>query len=243
MGITSSRRKLIREAAGDVLEVSIGTGRNLEFYDWDFKGHNGVGKIDASYKIKRGRVKSFTGVDLSIEMLEIAHDKFSAMFPGMVGARWVVADATSSAIPGPPTSSNENGPNKGQGMYDTVVQTMGLCSVSDPVALLRNLGRCVKEDEGRILLLEHGRGRWEWLNGVLDKTAEAHAEQFGCWWNRDLQRILDESGLEVVRCEQDWYYGGTNWVIELRRPKKEVNEGEKNEKTEKTDQEQKKWWR
>jgi len=165
-------------------------------------------------------------VDTSIEMLEVAHEKFSEMFPGVVGVRWVVADATKDVLPPPPVNSNvetasvkERAEGRGKEGYDTVIQTMGLCSVSDPVALLRNLGRCVKEEEGRILLLEHGRGRWEWLNGVLDKTAGKHAEQFGCWWNRDLGAIVEGSGLEVVRCEKDKWLGGTNWVVELRRPR------------------------
>jgi methyltransferase OMS1 len=220
MGITSLRKKLASLAHGDVLEVSIGTGRNLSYYDWNCKGHGGVGKVDNSGDIKKGKVKSFTAVDKSPEMLEIAHEKFAKMFPGILGVRWIIADAAEEGkIPGPPKNANERSGNLKQ-KYDTVVQTMGLCSVGDPVALLRNLGQCVKEEEGRILLLEHGRGRWEWLNGVLDKFAEGHARGFGCWWNRDMRSIVEESGLEVVKVEQPkWWHGGTTWWIELKNPK------------------------
>ena len=35
LGITKLRRRLAAEARGHVLEVALGTGRNLEFYDWD----------------------------------------------------------------------------------------------------------------------------------------------------------------------------------------------------------------
>jgi methyltransferase OMS1 len=225
MGYTSLRKKLASLAYGDVLEVSIGTGRNLEFYDWDFKGHRGVGKPDARGYIKKGTVRSFTAVDKSAEMLEIAHEKFGKMFPGILGVRWILSDAAEEgSIPGPPRSANERSGNL-DGKYDTVVQTMGLCSASDPVGLLRNLGECVKEEEGRILLLEHGRGRWEWLNHVLDKYAEAHAKEFGCWWNRDLREIVEESGLEIVKIETPkWWHGGTTWWIELKKPKGPINE-------------------
>jgi methyltransferase OMS1 len=222
MGISSLRKRLAEQAKGDVLEVSIGTGRNLEFYDWDFKGVNGVGKVDARGDIKRGKVRSFTAVDKSPEMLEIAHEKFMKLYPGILGVRWVVADAAEEGvIPGPPASANEQSGNLDK-KYDTIIQTMGLCSVSDPVRLLRNLGNVIKEEEGRILLLEHGRGKWDWLNGVLDKSAEGHAKEFGCWWNRDLGKIVAESGLEVVKMEwPKWWHGGTTWWIELKKKKRE----------------------
>jgi methyltransferase OMS1 len=224
MGITSLRKELAQEARGDVLEVSIGTGRNLGLYDWDFKGFNGVGRVDGrSGQVKRGKVRSFTAVDKSAEMLEVAHDKFSALFPGILGVRWVIADASEAgAIPGPPRSANERSGNKRE-KYDTVIQTMGLCSVADPVKLLRNLGQVVKEEEGRILLLEHGRGRWGWLNSWLDRSAEGHAKAFGCWWNRDISKVVEESGLEVVRLETPkWWHGGTTWWVELKKPRSEA---------------------
>ncbi|PVH83123.1 S-adenosyl-L-methionine-dependent methyltransferase [Cadophora sp. DSE1049] len=220
MGITSLRQKLVSQAVGDVLEVSIGTGRNLEFYSFDFRGYQGVGKVDEKGYIKKGKVRSLTAVDKSGEMLVIAHEKFGKMFPGILGVRWIIADAAEKgAIPGPPRGANERSGNL-EKKYDTVVQTMGLCSVSDPVALLRNLGECVKEDEGRILLLEHGRGKWEWLNKYLDRSAEGHAKLYGCWWNRDMRSIVEESGLEVVKIETPkWWHGGTTWWIELKKPK------------------------
>lgn len=224
MGINSLRRKLVSEAKGDVLEVSIGTGRNLDFYDWDFKGHGGVGKVDRRGDIKKGKVRSFTAVDKSGEMLEIAHEKFSKKFPGILGVRWIIADAAEPGkIPGPPKNANERSGNLG-GKYDTIVQTFGLCSVNDPIGLLRVLGNCVKEEEGRILLLEHGRGRWGWLNDLLDKSAEKHAKEFGCWWNRDMKDIVNQSGLEVVKIQTPkWWHGGTTWWIELKKPKSEVS--------------------
>ncbi|TVY16034.1 Mitochondrial methyltransferase OMS1 [Lachnellula arida] len=238
MGISKRRMELVGKARGDVLEVSVGTGRNLEGYEFSFsdKKRGGNGK---------GEVKSFTAIDKSGEMLEIAHEKFSRLFPGIVGVRWVIGDASvRSAIPAPPKSSDERSGNKQGEKYDTVVQTMGLCSVDDPVALLRCLGDVVKEEEGRILLLEHGRGRWGWLNGVLDKFAEAHAHEFGCWWNRDLGKIVEESGLVVVEAKR--WHGGTTCWFELKKPRSEPAQEvarAAEEKVEKPETKTKKgWW-
>lgn len=216
MGITSLRRDLASRAWGNVLEVSIGTGRNLQYYKWpaSFYGKPNIGE-------GKGQVRSFTAIDKSKEMLEIAHEKFGTLFPGILGVRWVVGDASlPGTIPPPPRNANERSGNLEGKKYDTIIQTMGLCSVSDPVALLRNLGEHVVEEDGRILLLEHGRAKWDWLNKVLDGGAEEHARKFGCWWNRDFQGVLEQSGLVVVDAKRPkWWHGGTTWVIELKKAK------------------------
>jgi methyltransferase OMS1 len=207
MGINRLRKKMAQQATGDVCEVSIGTGRNLSFYDWNFKGFNGVGKMESNHTIKTGKVKSFTAVDKSAQMLEMAHDKFAKDYPGIVGVKWVVQDAA-QPLP-PPTSSTAEQHGK---KYDTIIQTMGLCSTNDPVGLLKNLGESVEWD-GRILLLEHGRGTWDWINTILDGLAPRHAREFGCVWNKDIGQIVKESGLDVVKMERKHF--GTTWWIEL----------------------------
>jgi methyltransferase OMS1 len=212
MGLDKLRKKMAQEAVGDVCEVSIGTGRNLSYYDWNFKGFNGVGKVGSDNRIKVGKVKSFTAVDKSPEMLEIAHEKFAKEYPGIIGVRWVVQDAA-EPLPGPPVSANERSGNKAGKKYDTIIQSMGLCSTGDPVRLLRNLGNSVEPD-GRILLLEHGRGTWGWINNILDNLAPQHAQHYGCWWNKDIGKIVEESGLEIVKIKRKHF--GTTWWVELR---------------------------
>lgn len=216
MGLTRLRKKMIRQASGDVCEVSIGTGRNLTFYDWDFKGLNEAG----NHQVKRGKVKSFTAVDKSPEMLQIAYEKFTREYPGMVGARWVIQDAA-EPLPSLPVSANDGSGNKVRQKYDTIVQTMGLCSTSDPVLLLKNLGESVNEG-GRILLLEHGKGTWSWLNDILDGLAPRHALEFGCIWNRDIGKIVEDSGLEIVTMKRKHF--GTTWWIELRPRRRDRTE-------------------
>ncbi|CAG8950744.1 hypothetical protein HYFRA_00002955 [Hymenoscyphus fraxineus] len=260
MGLTSLRKKLTEKARGDVLEVSIGTGRNLEFYEFDFRKKDlwsappdnaftlgyafirknvmGAGESEEP-KEEVPMVTSFTAVDKSGEMLEIAHQKFGKLFPGVVGVRWIIGDAQEPGkIPPPPKNSNEWSGNKEGKKYDTILQTMGLCSVENPVALLKRLGELVKEEEGRILLLEHGRSRWGWLNVIVDALAERHAKKYGCWWNRDLEKIVEGSGLDVVEFKTQWQDGHTVAWIELKKPKTkelEISEAVK-------PQSKKGWW-
>jgi len=96
--------------------------------------------------------------------------------------------------------------------FDTIVDTFGLCSFDDPVAVLKELQRVCKKD-GKILLLEHGRSKsWEGLSNYLDKNAERHATNWGCVWNRDLDSIMEEAGLEVDSL-QTWHFGTTYYVV------------------------------
>lgn len=206
IGITRLRRKLSALATGDVLEVSIGTGRNLTFYDWNFTAPKSLPS-----SMKRGKVKSFTAVDKSEPMLEIAHDKFSKEYPGILGIRWVVQDAVTTALPAPPVSANERSGNKKNKKYDTIIQTMGLCSTPNPTALLQNMADALEPD-GQILLLEHGRSTWDFVNWALDRGAPGHADRYGCWWNKDIEGVIKGCGLEVLEFKRK-HFGTTVWAI------------------------------
>ncbi|KFX90076.1 hypothetical protein O988_08354 [Pseudogymnoascus sp. VKM F-3808] len=171
-------------------------------------------------------------------MIAVAREKFSRDQPGVKGVQWIIQDAS---LPLPPPPSSSTSPSEGK--YDTILQTMGLCSTPSPATLLLNLGAHLAPG-GRILLLEHGRGYWGWLNGILDSLAPGHAERFGCWWNREIGGILEEveregqgkeGGLRVVEVRRsNW---GTTWWVELER----VGEG-KGARDEKKVEEKKGWW-
>lgn len=192
----SKRRELVQMARGNTLEVSCGTGRNLDYYELgERRAVNRSGKADV-----RG-CRSVTFVDLSPEMVAITREKFEKMYPDFKKVAFRVQNA--GDVTPPP------------GMYyDTVIQTMGLCSMPDPVGTLRHLGSITEPEKGRILLLEHGRSYYDWLNSILDNLAPAHADRHGCWWNRDIGEIVKESGLEVVE-EKRWHFG-TTWRYVLR---------------------------
>ncbi|KAJ5584536.1 uncharacterized protein N7459_004336 [Penicillium hispanicum] len=215
MRMGSKRSDLIRLARGNVLEVSCGTGRNLEYYD---VGGERRGVDDQGRAAVLG-CRSLTFVDLSPQMVAITKKKFEALYPGYKRVAFRAQDAGLVSVelpPGVAASVAGAGPGKGASgpYYDTVVQTMGLCSMPDPVGTLRHLGSVTEPRCGRILLLEHGRSHYDWLNRILDNLAPAHADRHGCWWNRDIGALVQESGLEIVE-EKRWHFG-TTWKYVLR---------------------------
>ena len=195
-GIGRQRRLLVQKAQGRVLEVSAGTGRNNNFYQLD-------------------KCKSLTFVDQSQPMTEITKEKFKEVHPEYANAMFV----TQSALD--PLPENVTKGAKEDGVYDTVVQTMGLCSTPQPTQLLIHLGKLAHPGHGKILLMEHGRSYYKWINSILDMTAAKHADRHGCWWNRDIERYVQESGLVVESMKRKHF--GTLWIIEAR-PKRRRNE-------------------
>ncbi|KKK16307.1 ubiquinone/menaquinone biosynthesis-related protein [Aspergillus rambellii] len=225
MRMGAKRRELVQGARGNVLEVSCGTGRNLEYYDLGGERRG----VDEQGRAERKGCRSVTFVDLSPQMVEITREKFARLYPQfgrvvfrvqdarevpppdtVTGTATATATATATSRP---TTNDANGEQAAR-YYDTIVQTMGLCSMPDPVATLRHLGTITEPQRGRILLLEHGRSHYEWLNRILDNLAPAHADRHGCWWNRDIGQIVRESGLEVVDVQR-WHFG-TTWRYVLR---------------------------
>ncbi|KAI1827363.1 hypothetical protein F4861DRAFT_406168 [Xylaria intraflava] len=103
LGITRLRRELSAQARGHVLEVVVGTGRNFEFYDWGaitdslapaggssswIPGWGGKKEEKEKEKEKEkgareDAVLSFTGVDISPGMLDIALKRIRQVVPHM----------------------------------------------------------------------------------------------------------------------------------------------------------------
>lgn len=221
MGMGKVRKGLVQSARGDVCEVSCGTGRNMQYYLLGEKR-----RIDAQDgKSKILGCKTLTFVDRSEKMLEVARRKFEETHGDRlreenvdIGGRiaFRAQDAT-QPIEMPNSVKKSSGGQTGQ-QFDTIIQTLGLCSVSDPVAFLKHLGTIVKPEKGQILLLEHGRvplQHWwaKYINKLLDELAKAHADRHGCWWNRDLDRIVEESGLQIVSSRR--YHLGTTAMFVL----------------------------
>lgn len=181
-----------------------------------------------------GEVLSYTGVDISPEMLLLARNRVREHVPGLDKVmRKRRAEPMPSEMPAAVVSAVEDrvrlilsdaekGALPEEKQYDTVVQTFGLCSVDDPKRLIKNMCEAVKKDTGKILLLEHGRGWWEWMNGLLDRWAGEHHARYGCWWNRDIEGIVREvekevEGLEVVSLRRPaWRQLGSVVLVEMR---------------------------
>ena len=193
-GIERLRKQLVSRATGHVLETACGTGRNTKH--WPLLG-NGI--------------KSLTMVDSCREMVDESRlNWWSAQQGWFSRAAWRVHDA------------REPVPCPYHGGFDTVVQTMGICSCPEPVKLLQNMGRMCNSDGGQILLLEHGRSHYSWLNRFIDRAAPAHADREGCWYNKDIGEIVMQSGLEII--EEKRFYWGTVWWYVLKPSKRQREE-------------------
>ena len=163
MGIGALRRKILEKASGEVLEIAVGTGRNLGYYSNNCR---------------------VTAVDLSRMMLEIASKRARSLG---IEVNFLVMDSESIAF-------HDNS-------FDIVVESMSICTFSDPLATLREMARVCRK-EGRILLLEHGRSDRGWIGRWQDQRADAHVKQLGCRWNREPLDLVREAGLKIISAER-----------------------------------------
>ncbi|OJJ51465.1 hypothetical protein ASPZODRAFT_127540 [Penicilliopsis zonata CBS 506.65] len=209
MRMGTKREELVKRARGDVLEVSCGTGRNMEYYEL---GEKVV--IDSKGRASVQGCRSVTFSDLSPEMVELARQKYEVKMKDKNKNKNKNKEKVQVSVAFKAQDAGSIAPPEGRPHFDTVVQTMGLCSMPDPVGVLQHLGSITEPREGRILLLEHGRSHYAWVNRILDDVAPAHADKHGCWWNRDIGEIVRQSGLEVVEMKR-WHLG-TTWQFVLR---------------------------
>jgi len=202
MLINSLRKQLARRCSGHVLEVSCGTGRNIGYYDLS----------------KDAEVESLTFVDLSPQMVEVCKKKWDAFYSSKRGKDNLKKGLSIRFLAGSALDDMPLAPTGKK--YDTLLQTMGLCSTPAPAELLTNIAKHLdtSNPDARILLLEHGRSYMPWMNRIIDNAAEKHAELHGCWFNRDIGALVHEaaqrSGLEVVGERR--YHFGTTWMFELK---------------------------
>ncbi len=84
---------------------------------------------------------------------------------------------------------------------DTVVVTYSLCTIPEPVAALREMGRVLRA-EGQLLFCEHGAApdssvrRWQDRVNPLWKSLSG-----GCNLNRDIVQLLEEGGFRAEDLE------------------------------------------
>jgi ubiquinone/menaquinone biosynthesis C-methylase UbiE len=100
--------------------------------------------------------------------------------------------------------------------FDTIISSGTLCSYDNPVEVLNLFNKWCRKD-GQILLLEHGlfdTPPLSWLQKRLDPLVYKF---LGCHQNRDIQNIINESQLEVVKYEREFLgYLNSIWA----RPQK-----------------------
>lgn len=91
--------------------------------------------------------------------------------------------------------------------FDTAVSILTLCSVADPARVLSELRRVLRDD-GRLLVLEHGRAeeagvaRWQdRLNGIQQTLA------CGCNLNRPIAALVQGNGFRFEALRQFYVHG------------------------------------
>lgn len=161
--IMKARSKVVPLAQGDVLELGCGGGINMEFYD-------------------PARVKSFTGLDPSPELL--AMSRAAAQTHGMA------ADIQGGVGEAMPFDS---------GRFDTVVTTFTLCSVADQAAVLSEIRRVLKPG-GTALFLEHG-GAPDAAVAKWQRRIEPVWKRVGgnCHLTRPIGEAYEKAGFSVER--------------------------------------------
>ncbi|WP_136605081.1 class I SAM-dependent methyltransferase [Paenibacillus dokdonensis] len=87
--------------------------------------------------------------------------------------------------------------------FDSVVSTLSLCGYDDPKQVLRNIGRWCKPG-GQVYLLEHGLGRNPFFKSAQRLLNPAARKISGCNWNRDIEQIVRNSGLQIEHMERYW---------------------------------------
>ena len=147
------------QATGEVLEVAVGTGRNL-------------GSYPAGVRL--------TGLDYSPAMLAVARQRAHAL-----GLQVDLREGNAHALPFADAS------------FDTVVCTLGLCSVHDDRRAVAELIRVLRPG-GLLLLLDHVRGATRTVRAVqwLLELGTRRVDEF------QLRRPLDQvlaGGLLVER--------------------------------------------
>ena len=174
-GMSGLRRKLIEKASGKVLEIGIGTARNLKYYNEECE---------------------IIGIDYSKEMLEIAKKK---------------ADRLGMKIKLKKMNAEKLEFRKGE--FDTIVDTLGLCTYPNPIKALREMKRVCKKN-GRILLLEHGISNNKFVEKLQKRREEKHYKQLGCSLLRNHEELVRKVGLKIIKLERKFF--GIFYLIEAR---------------------------
>lgn len=89
--------------------------------------------------------------------------------------------------------------------FDTVVSTMVLCTVADPLAVLREIKRILRPD-GQLLFMEHVRSDDPKTAGWQDRLQPVWKPfALGCHCNRDLLGHLDANSWAIASLERfEW---------------------------------------
>lgn len=101
--------------------------------------------------------------------------------------------------------------------FETVVSTWTLCTIPDPVLALHEVGRVLKPG-GRFLFLEHGRSDDRTIAVWQDRLNPIqNVMGCGCHLNRQIDRLITQSGLTIAHLDRFNMQGVPRLVGEMYR--------------------------
>jgi len=165
-GIASLRLEAGALATGNVLEIGIGTGLQVPYYQWD-------------------QIDSFVGVDASRGMLEKTQKRLFEERPLREATQEKVKLVVGDAINLSSLKDNQ---------FDTSVDTFSLCVLEDPRLALREMVRVTKPG-GRLILVENSISQnvvLAFMQNILEPLITPFSK--GCKWNVDVPSLAAESG-------------------------------------------------
>lgn len=127
-----------------------------------------------------------TGVDFSAKMIEAAK-KTTSHF--QIKGKFIVSNVEKLCFE----------PNT----FDCIVSTLTLCSYQNPIQMLNQFNSWCKKD-GNVLLLEHGLSTNTFLSTTQKIIDPIFKRVSGCHCNRDIQKLLSKSHLDIIRLEKYW---------------------------------------
>ena len=164
--VNYQRKKIVPNANGTILEIGIGSGLNIPFYNFS--------NIDKVY-----------GLDPSVELCEKAMIKAKEL---NVNIDFLINGAEEIKL-----KSNS---------IDTVLITYTLCSIPNPDDALKEIKRVMKSN-ANILFCEHGIAPdikvSKWQNRINPLWGKLFG---GCSINRDIPKILNNSGFKIYNLKQ-----------------------------------------
>lgn len=189
LDFSALRTNLLEKASGDILEMGVGTGLNLPHYP-------SADTTKTATTATKPIITSYTGLDISTKMMELAQGRFARGFPQVSSSlealykdkrvRFEVGDVNNlEGIFG------ETGTTTAK--FDTVIDTFSLCVFPDPSKALEQARKVLKPG-GRLLLLEHQDSL---ISKTLSPTRSIADVSGTCRYDDDVLDLVKKAGFVV----------------------------------------------